>query len=428
MTTIGKMRCLLTAVCLVITAASCKKDSSGPDKTPAKVTPRSTPQGISTGPLVTKQIGAAGGTLTSADKLITLIIPAGALNTSTAIGIEPISNTNVAGIGGAFRLTPHGQHFAKPVSITFSWAAKADSIGLPQTMGLAYQLQDGSWKFVGADGFDASQKTVTFKTTHFSDWSLMNEISLSPYSADLDPGAKQTIEALLFTENEDAGLFVPLPSSGPSNPYDEPGYPVGDPVALPVKYIKQWHLAGPGKMTKISNSTVQCEAPASIGDYTTAAVSMELNAPDTAPGKYQLVSNINLTGSSFIELSIAGATPDSFPASPVVHSGNRYLLANPSDEGGGYFLLTWTDGLGIHPFDLANEGTYFHFLTPQTNYVSRYRLTEQSDLSPSGGSVNVTRISNGRVEGTFNVTEAGYGPTLVPRTTAQGRFKVKLGN
>lgn len=416
-------------LCLAMAATACRKDNNEPGEKPVKVTPLATSRGVSAGPMVTQQVGPAGGTLQSADGSIILTIPAGALTTSTAIGIEPISNTNIAGIGTAFRLTPHGQHFARPVAVTFSWAAHADSIGLLQTLGLAYQQQNDTWKFVGASEYNEAQKTVTFQTTHFSDWSLMNQVSLVPYHADLDPGGKQTVQAVLFTEKEENDdLFVPIPTGGTSDPFSEPGYPVGTPITLPSKYIKQWRLAGPGKLTSISSSTVQYEAPASVNDYTTAAVSMELKAPDTVTGQYILVSNINIIGGSFIELSISGATPVTFPATPVVHSGNRYLLANPSDEGGGNFLLTWTDGIGIHPFDLSNNGTYFHFITPQTAYISRYRLSVQSDLVPSGGTVNITRVSNGRAEGTFNVTNAGYGPTLVQTTTAQGRFKVKLAN
>jgi hypothetical protein len=370
-------------------------------------------------------MGPEGGSLTSADQQITLTIPAGAVSASTTIGIEPITNTNVAGVGVAYRLTPHGQHFNKPVTITFSWEKHADSIGLLQTLGLAYQMDNGIWKFVGADGFDKDGQTVSFKTSHFSDWSLMNQVSLAPYHADLDPGATQTVTAVLFTVMDGDDIFVPIPPATPAN-YDEPGYPVGEPEPLPSKFVKQWHLNGPGKITNITSTVVKYEAPASVNDYTTATVSLELKAPSRYTGQYFLVSNINIIGGSFIELSIGGGAPFTFPATPVVKNGNQYLLSNPENEGGGYFLLTWTDGIGIHPFDLSNSGTYLHFITPQTSYISRYRKDAQSDLVPSGGSVNVTRVSNGRAEGTFNATDAGIGPMLTGTTTLQGRFKVKL--
>jgi hypothetical protein len=408
------------------TIIGCKKGDDVNDEKPQVVEGLVTAAGTSKGPVVTKQIGAAGGSITSADQQITITIPAGALSANTTIGVEPITNTNIAGIGTAYRLTPHGQTFEKPVSITFSWAHHADSIGLLQTLGLAYQMNDGIWKFVGANNFDKNGQTITFNTTHFSDWSLMNYVSLAPYQADLQPGEKVTIAALMFVEGPQEDLIAPLTLDPNAGKYNESGYPVGNPVPLPGRYIKQWRLSGVGKITNQSSSVVSYEAPGSVNSYTTAAVSLELNAPPENAGQYLLVSNINIMGGSFVELSVGGGTPVTFPATPVVKMGDRYMLANPEDEGGGYFLLAWTGGTGQHAFDLSNTGTYVHFLTNQTGYVSRYVDEVQQALLPSGGSVNVVRLSNGWAEGTFNVTDAGYGDFLTSKTTLKGKFKVEL--
>jgi hypothetical protein len=420
---------LFSALYIFISLTACRKDaiSGDPASNDPGVIPLVTSIGTSLGARVTKEIGNAGGTLESADGILKITIPAGALSATTTIGIEPVSNTNIAGIGNAFRLTPHGQQFSKPVTITCSWEANADTIGLLQTLGMAYQQQDGIWKFVGARHLDQAQKTISYATSHFSDWSLMNEISLVPYRADVDPGGHQNIYASLFVAKEpDDDLIVPLPGS--TNTETEPGYPVGTPVDLPGKYIKKWSLAGPGKITPLSGASVKYEAPSSVSGFATAAVSLELNPPDTAKGQYLLVSNINIRSGSWIELSINGSEPFTFEASPAVHAGNKYILANPDNTGGGYFLLQWTDGIGIHPFTTGSEGTYFHWLSAGVNYVSMYRPDAHGDLLPSGGSVNVTKVSDGKAEGTFNVTEAGYGDNLTAVTTAQGRFKVKLAN
>lgn len=415
---------LALSVSILTMGAGCKKEKGDDEKAPI-VQGRVTPVGNSNGQAVTKQIGAAGGSITSADQKVTITVPAGAVSGNTTIGIEPITNTNIAGMGTAYRLTPHGQHFDKPVAITFSWAANADTIGLLQTLGLAYQMDNGIWKFVGSNSVDKSNQTLTFNTMHFSDWSLMNEVSLAPYHADLNPGEKQTIAALLFSSvDEDDDLFIPL--KGTTGMYDEPGYPVGNPVPLPNEYVKQWHLNGPGSINVIRPTVVEYTAPGSVSNYATAAVSLELKAPDEYPGQYLLVSNINIVGGSFIELSIGNGTPFTFEATPVVKSGNQYLLANADDGSGNYFLLTWVDGIGIHPFDVANTGTYMHYITPQNSYVSRYKKQVNADLTPSGGSVNVTKVSGGWAEGTFNATEAGIGPMLTSTTTLMGRFKVKL--
>ncbi|HUC80689.1 MAG TPA: hypothetical protein VMR70_07210, partial [Flavisolibacter sp.] len=189
---------------------------------------------------------------------------------------------------------------------------------------------------------------------------------------------------------------------------------------------KQWKVAGPGKITSVAPNEVKYTAPASVNSTVTAAVSLEVKAPAQYTGQYTLISNIKILGGSWVELSVGGNTPVLFPATPIVKMGNRYLLANPEDEGGGYFLLAWTGGVGDHSFDLSNTGTYMHFITPATSYTSRFRPTINSDLAPSGGAVIITKMGNGWVEGSFNATQAGYTDTLIPTTTLKGKFKVKL--
>src|SRR5690606_4537863 len=131
---------------------------------------------------------------------------------------------------------------------------------------------------------------------------------------------------------------------------------------LPLKFIKSWELTGPGDLNKSTVQTVEYKAPSSVNGTAEARVAMELNAP--VAGKFLLVSNISIMGDGWIELSINGAAPSRFPASPVVKMGSRYILSNPEDEGGGHFLLTWNGELGSHAYDLAADGTRFHFLPP----------------------------------------------------------------
>ena len=414
--------CLLPLFVMFTQLACERGDADKPDEM-LTITPLVRPVGVPAGAAVTKTIGQEGGALQSADGRISVHVPPGALEANTAVGIEPVSNTNIAGIGAAFRLTPHGKVFAKPVTITYSWASYADSVGLLQTLGMAYQMADGVWKFVGADSFNMQSKTVSFKTTHFSDWSLMNRISLSPYKADLETGQRQTIKAMIFTEADWDNLFIPLVNN-PGGPYNEPGYPVGTPAPLPSRFIKSWELNGPGDLTKSTQQTVEYKAPVSVNGTTTATVTMELKAP--VSGTFLLVSTMTILGDGWIELSINGGAPVRFPASPVVKMGSRYILANPEDEGGGHFLLTWKGEVGNHGYDLAADGTRFHFLPPGTGYNSCYIPGPNMPLTPSGGAVNVTKLSNGIAEGSFTVTNVGVGTQFRPEASANGRFKAKL--
>lgn len=402
---------VLSALYMAIIATACSKEDK-PDET-INIVPRATAVGTPLETGVTKQVGPAGGSLVSADHALTINIPAGALTANTTIGIQAITNTNLGGKGNAYRLTPHGQQFAKPVKIDFSYSSFKDSMLFPLTAVIAYQGNDGVWQIPAGTTVDTTAKKVTYETTHFSDWAMMERVSLKPVVAELAEGEKLTIQALIFTKTPDDDLIAPL---GPSP------YPVGDPAPLPSKYIKGWKLIGPGSLNRTSGNSVEYKAPASVPSATTATVVAELNGKDN--GKYLLLSTIKLSSENWIELSLSGAAAVRFPATPVTRMGDTYLLSNPEDEGGGYFLLMWTGGVGTHGFDLLNKNTWT-YNAPSVSYASVYLPDRGSPLKPSGGGTTITRLDGTWVEGSFDVTQAGYNNYL-SITTAKGKFKAKL--
>lgn len=417
-----KLNGYLIGILCALSVFACKKEKVkiAEEEIPA-VTALVRPKGTIMRAGVTMRIGPAGGTLVSENGSLTINIPAGALTTETVIGIEPITSTNIAGVGQSFRLTPHDQHFEKPVSLTYTLSDEADSVAMMETFGFAYQLASGVWKFVGASSYDTQSGTVTFKTTHFSDWSVMNRVTLSPLHAILEPGDKQVVKALIYTESKYEDLLVPLTGNAGT---PEPGYPVGTPSALPAKYIKHWDLAGPGNIISSNGNMVTYQAPANVNGFTNATVSLSLNAP--VQGSFMLLSGMEIMGDGWAELTIGGSSFTRFPVTPAVKSGQRYLLSNPEDEGGGQFLLTWTGGVGTYNYDLTATGNKFHFLIGHGGYTSAYVDPLQKDLLPSGGSINITKMDNKWVEGNFTVTNAGIGPLLLQTTHVNGRFKARV--
>ncbi|WP_449437057.1 hypothetical protein [Pedobacter steynii] len=414
-----KLNVYLIAVLCAMSILACKKDKvKTADDEDSVVVGLVRPKGVSSGAVVSRSIGPAGGVLISSACGLSIHVPAGALKTETTIGIEPITRTNIAGAGKSFRLTPHDVQFEKPVSLTYAFSVEADSVAMMETFGFSYQMASGVWKFVGANSYDVQGGTVTFKTTHFSDWSMMNRVSLSPIHASLEPGDKQEIKALIYTESKYEDLLEPLTGSAGT----EPGYPVGTPVPLPAKYIKSWDLTGPGKIISSNGSKVTYQAPAAVNGSANATVSLTLNAPVT--GTFMLLSNIEIMGDGWAELNVGGGTR--FPVTPAVKSGQRYILSNPEDEGGGQFLLTWTGGVGTYSYDLTTTGNKFHFLIGNGGYVSAFVDPILKDLVPSGGSINITKIDDKWVEGNFTVPNAGIGPLLINTTGITGRFKARV--
>lgn len=413
-----KLNVYVLGLLCTVSMLACKKDKVKiADEESTEVMALVRPRGVSNGAVVSRSIGPAGGVLVSQECGVSIHIPAGALKTETIIGIEPITRTNIAGAGKSFRLSPHNVQFEKAVSLTYAFSMEADSVAMMETFGFSYQLESGVWKFVGASSYDIEGGTVTFKTTHFSDWSMMNRVSLSPIHASLEPGDKQVVKALIYTQSKYEDLLVPLTGDGAS----EPGYPVGTPVPLPSKYIKSWGLNGPGNMISSNGNTVTYQAPSSVSGFTNATVSLTLNAP--VAGTFILLSNIEIMGDGWAELNVSNGK---FPVTPAVKSGQRFLLSNPGAEGGGEFLLTWNGGVGTYAYDLTATGNKFHFLIGNGGYTSAYVDPLQKELLPSGGSINITKMDNKWVEGNFTVPNAGIGPLLLNTASITGRFKARV--
>jgi hypothetical protein len=131
-----------------------------------------------------KPIGAAGGIVAIAGE-VELEIPAGALNSDTEIGIQPLINNAPNGKGSAYRFTPDGINFAKPVKLTFpsTWAVNG-----PPLTGIAFQDDDGIWYSPGKLSWNATNNTVTTETNHFSDWATFDVLQLICITCDANPG------------------------------------------------------------------------------------------------------------------------------------------------------------------------------------------------------------------------------------------------
>ena len=126
--------------------------------------------GIPDGELVSKVIGPAGGTISSADTRVTLTIPAGALSKNTQILIQPITNQAPGGLGAAYRFLPDGTTFAKPASLTFNYDPRRVAANSPEAFRIATQGADARWYRTPEAHVDTVAHTITTEMPHFSDW------------------------------------------------------------------------------------------------------------------------------------------------------------------------------------------------------------------------------------------------------------------
>jgi hypothetical protein len=399
---------------------SCRKNNDATPEPDTVVTGLVRSTGVSLGNIITRELGPAGGTLQSADGTISVTIPAGALAVKTTIGIEPITNTNIAGIGKAFRLTPHGQQFDKPVDIKFSYADLKDSIVIQEALGLSYQDEKGIWNFMSYHSLDTSTKTVIYKSTHFSDWGLMPWMSLNPYYKILSEDEELHIDAFQYIPfkkcncNDDF-MVPPL----------EKGYPVGLQKPLDQQYIKEWKLNGPGFLISGNDNYADYKAPANIPITYTSAISLRINSATPR----LLVCNVTLMSKDNFEWRFNNGPWLKEPAKLVSIGSEKLGIAFV--QGSRTLSMNWPAGSISCDWGPEDYHAKFNFFPdgPSRVYASFYK--KDGVDYPSGGSIVMT--FRGKVgeycAGTFTLSPSGFISTVDGKQSStaliEGRFKLK---
>jgi uncharacterized protein YjdB len=166
-------------------------------------------------------VGSSGGTVTVGDGTIQLDIPAGALTTPTPITATPLSQPRQApptqwqNIGPMYALSPSGTTFAQPVTVTL----KYDPAKLPtwiMTGDLAIlHLSGNDWSTLTDVTVDTAAKTISGKTTSFSDVGTGAEdpqVALTPSTGSVNATHRSVIFHVALTPR---GQGVSVPSTAP---------------------------------------------------------------------------------------------------------------------------------------------------------------------------------------------------------------------
>ena len=92
--------------------------------------------------------------------------------------IQPISATAPAGINYGFRLTPDGQTFAHPITLTYTPTPGDLDNTTPAAVGLAFQTATQTWQVMPGTSFDIASNTFSTSTTHFTDYNYFASFHL----------------------------------------------------------------------------------------------------------------------------------------------------------------------------------------------------------------------------------------------------------
>lgn len=370
------------------------------------------PVGVPQGVAVIKTIGSAGGSIQSEDGRFNVTIPAGALTTDVPISMQPITNTNGAGVGAGYRMLPDGQQFAKPVTMTVTYTREEVERSMPEALGIAYQNAKGIWMAVGGTQIDTTRKTVSIEVNHFTDFTFFEYVYLDPEFSTIDPGQSVSIRLWGLGWINDALHDFP---KGKERPLPKP---------TPIDYLDGWELKGEGSLQG-TGKEVTYLAPGQMPNTNPAMIIARVKSPGKEVA--QLISRVYVLkegvwvqagGGDWVHLPKAGAN---------LRGGIKGIDA---ENGQQTINIKWragdkpADACGLYNWALPTPGVIYR-PNSATEYVHLYG----TNPDVSGGALSVDELRFGYIYGMFNVTTAGVYVTSVPpsitTSTMRGVFRVK---
>ncbi len=395
--------------------------------------PTATAVGAVTGTITSfSTIGPAGGSVSSTDGKMFLVIPPGALAANTVISIQTLSNNAHGKVGSAYRLTPDGQTFAKPVTLTFAYSDSELDGTAPEFLGAAFQTAAGFWKWLGVATVNTANKNVSVNTSHFTDFSAVRGLQIRPPKKTVKPNATVALEVRACYERIDEDLADLRTGLGYDCDNDQ-----GPTSALTVD---QWsvngRLGGGSVFGTVAGSVWSAiyMAPANAPTPPTVAVSARVSVRGIG-GTTLVVSNITIAQDSWTGTSTSTFAPANVAAEIIwtldrtVNNVSTYVPSGTVSVNGGIYafctvnpassVITPGDGMLIVDYN-ANPPTYYGGGT------TSWAATLTCPPAPGATPITVTGYylgGNGGPTGT-----AAAGSVSGNGTTIEGTDTVSGGN
>ena len=269
----------------------------------SRLKPVVTPFGASVGSKTTQHIDVKGGSLRSADGMLEVTFPPGAVDSEIVVGIQPIHNQLTADDDGAYQLEPSGITFKRPVQLVFHYTDGNENADLKS---IGWQDDKGQWYKLKKIVTDTLKQTITASASHFSRWAKFSQIYIDPQSTSVRVNKTVFIYVRRyfpkFTGNDDELLEAPPAQNGSDDDLLAP------PPSQLSFYTSDWTANGVvngdpdvGTLTKLEqkNSTgAFYKAPAVVPGNNPVAVSVQVYSDNNAK-KLLLTSNVTVIGGKY---------------------------------------------------------------------------------------------------------------------------------
>ncbi|WP_462252189.1 hypothetical protein [Ferruginibacter sp.] len=164
------------------------------------------------GEKTTMKIGKDGGSFTSSDGKIRLIIPEGAVSKKTTFSIQPTTNLMPNGNGKAYDMEPSGINFNKSLQLIYYYTDDDTEGNSPLLMGMAMQDEKGKWFSLNKTVLDSLAKTLTTAIHHFSAYVNFSKAKISPASARVKVNGTRRLQIVgaFWDDTDDDAELLPL--------------------------------------------------------------------------------------------------------------------------------------------------------------------------------------------------------------------------
>jgi hypothetical protein len=312
---------------------------------------------------VSKRIGPAGGSLESADRALTVIVPAGAFAADTFVSIQEISNEAHGSTGKAYRIRPEGLQTAVPMTLRFRYSEEDLAGTALANLGIATQAADKTWDVYRRPVVDTRMHTLSVRTSHFSDWSKVRGAQLLPGTATVKVNSSVALRAVVCVdappEVSEDDLIVPEP-------------PSAKPAPKPRKIHKCESFAATN--ARLTNWAVNGSAGGNGATGTVSATSGPLagtaryTAPNKVPASNPVAVSVDLPAAEGLERQTLVSMIK------VIDRPTLYAFVEMEGEGykaegceGGEWRLAWDGPVAVAPesdSDLMRNYTAFDTTSP----------------------------------------------------------------
>ena len=255
------------------------------------------------------KIGKGGGSFTSSDGKVRLIIPEGAISKKTTFSIQPVTNMIPNGNSKAYQMEPSGINFQKPLQLIFSYNDNETQGNSPELLGIAMQDNKGQWSSLNKAVTDTVSKTLTAAIHHFSTYVNFRWAKIYPSSARVKVNGSLRLNIRALVPLDEDGEGDELSSLG--------GVEKQQVIKWSVNNIPKGNSTF-GLVSVSENNTAIYQAPAQVPAQNPVAVTAEQQSSTSFLNRYnvtKLVSNITIYDDAYevkMVSAIIGGSPQAW--------------------------------------------------------------------------------------------------------------------